>query len=208
VFCIARTAWLLAVLGFHDQPLRKSAEAFALARRQSHVFSLAVAQVHIAHQLEIRKEWAAMQERAEETIIICREQGFGSILAQATMYRGCAISHQGQAEEGIALMRSGLDAQLATGALLFRPHFLFYLAEAYGIAERFEEGLDAVAQAFATEDKTNERHSEANLHRVKGDLILRRARAEADPVAQMEAEECFRKSIEVSRNQEAKSFEL
>jgi predicted ATPase len=82
------------------------------------------------------------------------------------------------------------------------------LAEACGIAGRFEEGLDTVAEAFATEDKTNERHSEANLHKVKGDLILWRADAEAPLGDQKEAEECYRKSIEVSHDQEAKSFEL
>ena len=105
-------------------------------------------------------------------------------------------------------MRGGLDAQLATGAGLFRPWFLCYLAEACGTAGRFEEGLAAVAEAIAIVEKTGERYNEAELHRVKGDLVLRRSGVEAQPGVQTEAEECFRKSIEIARQQEARSFEL
>jgi predicted ATPase len=111
--------------------------------------------------LQIRREWSALQQHAEAAIAVCREQGFESILAQATMYRGYALAEQGQTDEGIALMRGGLDAQLATGAGLFRPSFLSFLAEAHGRAGRFEEGLAAVAEAITIEEKTDERHDEA-----------------------------------------------
>ena len=183
-------------------------EALALAHRQSHAFSLAVALMNVIPVLQIRREWSALQQHAEAAIAVCREQGFESILAQATMYRGYALAKQGQTEEGIALMRGGLDAQLATGAGLFRPSFLWFLAGAYGTAGRFEEGLAAVAEAIAIEEKTDERHDEAELHRLKGDLLLRRSGIEAEPGVQTEAEECFRKAIEIARQQEAKSFEL
>ena len=105
-------------------------------------------------------------------------------------------------------MRAGLDAQLATGAGLFRPWYFCYLAEACGTAGRFEEALAAVAEAIAIVEKTGERHNEAELHRVKGELILRGSGVEAPPGVQTEAEECFRKSIEIARQQEARSFEL
>jgi predicted ATPase len=106
------------------------------------------------------------------------------------------------------MIRGGLDAQLATGASLFRPLFLCFLAEACGTAERFEEGLSAVAEALAIVGKTGERYYEAELHRLKGDLVLRSSGVEAEPGVRTRAEECFRKSIEIARQQEAKSFEL
>ena len=43
---------------------------------------------------------------------------------------------------------------------------------------------------------------------MKGDLVLRRSGVEAEPGVQTEAEECFRKAIEIARQQEARSFEL
>jgi predicted ATPase len=208
VFCLARTAWLLELLGHSDQASKRMAEALALAHRQSHAFSLAVALLHALSVFDLRREWPALQQQAEAAIAVCREQGFASILAQATMWRGYALAQQGQTEEGIALMRGGLDAQLATGASLFRPLFLCFLAEACGTAGRFEEGLAAVAEAIAIMGKTDERYYEAELHRLNGDLVLRRSGVEAEPSVQTEAEECFRKSIEIARQQEARSFEL
>jgi len=208
VFCLVRIAWLLELLGHSDQASKRMEEALALAHRQSHAFSLAVALVHAPALLDLRREWSAQQQQAEATIAVCREQGFGSILAQATLYRGYALAQQGETEEGIALIREGLDAQLATGACLFRPRFVCYLAEACGTAGRFEEALAAVAEARAIMERTTEYLEEARLHRVEGELILRRSGIEAEPGVQTEAEEYFRKSIEVARQQEAKTFEL
>ena len=46
VFCLGRTAWILELLGHSEQASKKMEEALALAHRQSHAFSLAVALVH------------------------------------------------------------------------------------------------------------------------------------------------------------------
>ena len=118
------------------------------------------------------------------------------------------MAQQGQIEEGIGLIRRGLAAQLAAGAVLFRPIRLCALAKAYATAGRFEEGLAAVAEAIAIVEKTDERLYEAELHRLKGDLVLRRSGVETEPGVQTEAEECFRKAIEIAHRQEAKSLEL
>ena len=208
VFCLGRSAWLLQLLGHPDQASKRMAEALGLAHGQSHAFSLAVAIMHACPIHGLRSEWLALQQQAEAAIAVCGEQGFASILAQATMYRGDALAQQGQAEEGIALMREGMDAQLATGASLFRPLFLCFLAKACATAGRFEEGLAAVEEANAIVEKTDEGYYVAELHRLKGELVLGRSGVEAEPSVQTEAEECFRKSIEIARQQEAKSFEL
>jgi predicted ATPase len=68
--------------------------------------------------------------------------------------------------------------------------------------------LAAVAEAIAIVEQTDERHYEAELHRLKGDLALRRSGVEAEPGAQTEAEECFRKAIEIAHRQDAKYLEL
>jgi predicted ATPase len=106
------------------------------------------------------------------------------------------------------LIREGLDAQLATRASLFRPWFLCFLAQACATAGRFEEGLAAVAEAITIVEKTGQRYNEAELHRLKGELILRGYGVEAEPGVQTEAEECFRKAIEIARQQETRPFEL
>jgi predicted ATPase len=77
-----------------------------------------------------------------------------------------------QGKEGIAQIHQGLAAWRATGAEWWRPYFLALLAEAYGKAGQAEEGLRALAEALATVDNTGERVYEAELYRLKGELIL------------------------------------
>ena len=66
-----------------------------------------------------------------------------------------------------------------------------------------EEGLAVVAEGLGFVTKTGERFAEAELHRVKGELLL--ARTPADPAG---AEASFRDALEVARRQSAKSYEL
>jgi predicted ATPase len=82
------------------------------------------------------------------------------------------------------------------------------LAEAYGEAGQVEEGLRVVAEALANTDTTGERLYEAELHRLKGELLLQagvqRPRTEVD----REAESCFRQSLALASSQQAQSLEL
>jgi len=53
-----------------------------------------------------------------------------------------------------------------------RPSHLGLLAKAYGKVGQVEEGLGALAEAFAVVDKTGECCLEAELYRLKGELVL------------------------------------
>ncbi len=130
-------------------------------------------------------------------------QGFAFWLAMGTMLRGWALAEQGQVEEGIAQIREGLAAWRATGSELWRSHLLTLLAEAYGKGGQAEEGLTAVDEALAIVERTEERFYEAELHRLKGELLLQQF-----PDTHPEAEACFHQSIAVARRRQAKSWEL
>ncbi len=88
------------------------------------------------------------------------------------MLLGWALAEQGQRERGIAQIRQGLAAWWTTGTEAYRPYFLTLLAEAYEKAGQAEEGLTLLAEALAIANKTGERHYEAELHRLKGELTL------------------------------------
>jgi predicted ATPase len=202
VFCLGRTAWIFALLGQRDQAAEKMAEVFALAYQQSHAYSLAVAIIHACNVHYLRNEWLALQQQAEAGIALCAEQGFASILEQVKCFKGYALVHQGQSEEGVALILEGSTAYRATGAALFYPFFLAGLAQAYGITARFEEALTAVTEALQIVERTEERFYEAKLYQLKGELMLKQVSAlDLGPDAQLEAELCLRKSIEIARRQ-------
>lgn len=69
-------------------------------------------------------------------------------------------------------MIPGLTAYRATGAEMSRPSHLALLAKVYGKIGQVEEGLGALAEAFAVVDKTGECCLEAELYRLKGELLL------------------------------------
>src|SRR5262245_31096041 len=100
-------------------------------------------------------------------------------------------------------MHQGLTAWRATGAEIVRPYWRALLAEAYGIMGQPEAELTALAEALTLVDKTGERQYEAEIYRLKGELLLQGSSENST-----EAETCFHHALDIARNQQAKSFEL
>jgi predicted ATPase len=100
-------------------------------------------------------------------------------------------------------MHQGLAAWCATGAQVARPYMLALLAEASAQVRQREEGLPLLAEALAMINDTEERRWEAELHRLKGELLLQQAVPDAP-----QAEACFQQSLTIARRQQAKSWEL
>jgi class 3 adenylate cyclase/predicted ATPase len=207
VVCSYYASFALWFLGYPDQALNRCYDALTLAHDLSHPFSLASALNASAILHKLRGEVKLTQERAKATIALCTEQGIVFWLAMGTILQGWALAGQEQ-EEGIAQIRQGMAAFRATGAEALRPWFLTMLAEAYGKVGQVEEGLTVLAEALAFMDKTGERVSEAELYRLKGELTLVQSSVQSLESRVKEAEECFRKAIEIARKQQAKSLEL
>jgi predicted ATPase len=203
VICLGLEACVLWYLGYPDQALKRIHEALILAQELSHPISLAFALNFAARLHQHRREGQAVQEQAKAAITLSTEQGFPFWVAMGTILPGWALAEQGQEEEGMAQMRQGLAAYQTTGAELSRPYFLALLAEAYGKVGQAEEGLTILAEALAVTNKTGERFYEAELHRLKGELVLALSAEN-----QAEAETCFRQVIDIAHCQNTKSLEL
>ena len=197
---LARALWSL---GFPEQALQHSQAARTLAEEVAHPFSLAQALVYAAIVHQCRREVLAAHEQAAAAMTLATEQGFAQWVARGTVLHGWALAMQGQGEAGIAAIRQGLAAELATGATLWQPYFLGLLAEAYGAGGHPDAGLTALAEALAVLDTTEVRHYAAELYRLKGALLLQQAVPDA-----AQAEACFHQALDVARQQQAKSWEL
>jgi DNA-binding SARP family transcriptional activator/predicted ATPase len=214
--CLSYTAWSLWLLGYPDQALEKTYEAVALARERDQPFGLTgtLDWAAIVHQL--RGEVEAAQERVAEALVLSTKHGFAFRSALETILQGWALAEQGtrarkagQREKGIAQMQQGLAALSATGAQLSRPYYLALLAEVYGQGGQSEQGLKVLAEALEAIQQSGERNYEAELYRLKGELLLiQEAGREITRTAAVEAEDCFHQAIEVARWQSAKSLEL
>jgi predicted ATPase len=203
IACWSYAAWTLWFLGYPDQALRQCHEALTLACAFAHPFSLAFALQFAAVLHQLRRDIQDTQEQAEALMTLSTEHGFPLRLAQGRSLRGWALAMQGQGAAGVTQMQQGLAAWEATGAEVGRPHMRVLLAEAYMLVEQPETGLAVLADTLTSVQQTGVRVYEAELHRLKGALLLLHARA-----AQVEAEDCFLQALEVARCQQAKSLEL
>jgi len=196
----ARTLWSL---GYPDQGLTQSQEAVTLAQVLAHPYSLgfALSFAVVFHQL--RREGRTTQERAEASIILATEQGFPLWVALGSLVRGWALAQQRQTEEGIEQYTQDLLTYRATGAELLRPYLLALLAEVHGTMGKPEAGLAVLTEALALVDTTGERWYKAELHRLRGVLLLQQSLDN-----QADAESSFHHALEIARAQQAKSFEL
>jgi class 3 adenylate cyclase/predicted ATPase len=196
----ALTLW---VLGYPDQALQGMEETLALARRLAHPMSLAQALHFSAHLHQLRREPQAARAQAEATLALCTEQGIGLYRAWSLLPRGWAVAQQGEVTEGIAQIRQGLAAWRAGGAGVAWPWWLALLAEACGTVGQLDEGLRALEEALAAVQHNEEHHYEAEVYRLKGELLL-----QEPPAHQEEAEEHFHQALAVARRRQAKSWEL
>jgi predicted ATPase len=223
VICLSTLARTLWALGYPDQARQRIHESLALAQQLSHPFSLSFALYFAAVVYQYLQEGRATQEHAEALMALSTEQRFVQRLAQGRILLGWALVEQGRVAEGIAQMRQSVAAYGATGADLGRSSYLALLAEAYGKDGQAEEGLAVLAEALAVVDEHDIRFNEAELYRLKGELLLRQLAergswlmASAEPFTLpevehpvlTEAETCFRQALDVARRQHAKSLEL
>ena len=193
-------SWDLCCLGYLDQAHLRSETAVEEARKLGHPYSLAYALIGACVVDWGTRSCEELQARADALVAVSEEHGFW-YRAAGTAFRGWALAGGGQTTEGIAQLRAGVAAYRATGAVTWAPFFLTLLAEAEGLAKQRDEGLEHLAEAERLMAKTEERWSEAELHRVRGELL----RAGHDPAA---AEHSLCQAIDIAQQQSAKFWEL
>jgi predicted ATPase len=215
-------SWTLWVLGQPDEALERIQEALLLARELSQPHSLAHTLYFTAFLHHLRREAQLAQEHAEAAIAVSSEHGLALYEAMAMIMRGWSLTEQGWEEEGVEEMRKGLAAYQATGARVARSHFLGLLGEASGRNGQAEEGLSLLDEALELADRNGERCYQAELYRIKGELLLMEAArrnlsravtgggaaVEVEPPEVAQAEGCFSLSIKFAQQQKAKSWEL
>jgi len=225
VTCLCRASLALWCLGYQAQALTKVHEALALAQKLSHPYSLAysLSFTGIVHQ--VRREKELTLGWAEKTIQLATEQEFPTWKTVGQILRGWVLAVQGQSKEGISLIQQGIASWRAIGAEISVPTFLSFLADAYRENGVPQKGLEVLIEAFAVARRTGDCWWEAELYRLKGELLLqskvqsfksdlRKLRlGTKNPQSaicnlQSEAEAAFQTALTIARQQQAKSLEL
>jgi class 3 adenylate cyclase/predicted ATPase len=194
-------AIVLFCLGFPDRALAQSNAAIAAARRLAHPPSLASSLSLGAILLSLADDNGVLEERVDQLVALTTDQGFPFYREQGTIHRGWVKVKNGDAMEGISLLRSGSADYRTTGAEAWMPHHIALLARACEIAGHVAEGLTLLDEALHMVERTGERWPEAELNRHKGQLLLRQGQTEA-------AEELYCKALSIAEEQGAKLWEL
>ena len=218
VACLLYTGWVLWHLGYAHQGWSSTQEALTLMHELSHPFTLAFAQAQALILQQFHRNYGAVYERAEALLALSIEREFPFWLAYGTILRGWTLAMQGHTSEGIVQMRQGLATWQRTGAELERSYWLALLAEGYGKGGQVDAGLQTLDECFVAVANTGECWWEAELYRLKGELLLQSrgsdpqsailAQVAGSRTLDAEAETSFLQALTLARCREAKALEL
>jgi class 3 adenylate cyclase/predicted ATPase len=190
------------LLGDIESGLVFGEDAVRLAEQLRHPHNLCNALAFLAGAHVLRADPGAAYPIAERTVGLASEYAFPLWLAGGRMLRGWASCHLGNAEEGLAELRKSVKALEATGALIWVQFARYLLAQALAKAEQVADAIKLVDQTLLMVAGTSGRWYEAELHRLKGDLLVSGG---GSPEA---AEACYERAIVVAARQGARLWQL
>ena len=184
-------------------------EALSLAERHGRPFTLAQALTFHATLRALDEDWEQAGRLAARTLELSEDYGFPLWRGAALVILGRVLVEHGDPARGMNEINGGLDVLRANRLRLGLPMRLSLLAEACLRAGDVEPGLAAADAALALCHDTDGRFFEAEIWRLRGELILRpRGREDRGRrAAMLEAEECFTKARSVARAQGARMLE-
>ena len=192
----------LTLLGDVDRGLAFGQDAVRLAEQVRHPHSLCNALAFLAGAHVLCGDSEAAYPVADRAVRLASEYAFPLWLAGGRMLRGWASCDRGNAEDGLPELRKSVKALEATGALIWVQFARYLLAQAFAKAEQLADAMKVVDQILLTVAGTSGRWYEAELHRLKGDLLVKGG---ASPAA---AENCYERAIAVAARQGARLWQL
>ena len=181
-------------------------EAISLAKKLNDMVGLAAALHFSAYIAHYNRNTTEIEHFASDLIELSTRHNFSYWLATGTIFRGWARSICGDTAQGISWIEEGLEDFRATGVTLAVPYWLALKAEALHLAQRTSKALEAISEAEAIAERSEERDWCAELHRLRG-LFLTATGADE---TQIEASFCEaistakgQKSISLAKRAEA-----
>lgn len=203
ILCLGALGFTRWLLGERREGKALIDEQLARARDLGHPFDLAYSLMFQARLGVFERDAPLVRKRSEELVAVAKQRGFHLFEAIGTIFRGWAEAEVGDVEAGSKQMLEGLDAFDNTGARMMGTVFYALLAEAHQRAGRAQDALAAVDRGLAEAESFGERFYEAELYRLRGELLL-----EVSPEKAGEAESFLRRALEIARAQGAKPLQM
>jgi class 3 adenylate cyclase/tetratricopeptide (TPR) repeat protein len=191
----------LFLLGYPDQSAITAEQAISRARTIGLAFPTALALSHLAFLGTIGSDPQRALANVDEAIAISVENKFASANHRARFRRGAMLAQGGDVQLGVELMRDALAAGDGNSERNHRMVHLCQLASAHASLGQLDIGIGLLDEAAQLVETTGERFFEAELHRLRGTVLLSLGR-------KFEAETELRQSLTIARRQQARWWEL
>jgi DNA-binding winged helix-turn-helix (wHTH) protein/predicted ATPase len=209
VTCFFHMSLALWALGSPVQAVHQAQEAHRLAEHLGNPYSLVATLNNLVILHLLCGDWREVQDGAQAVDTLAVAQGFRFFQGLALLHKGRAMSAQGQTSSGLAQMQEGLAIAEATGGHRYMALTLLLVAEAYALDGQAEAGLDVLARALDFVNTRGLRLWEAEVHRLRGELLLASGPRHAPSAGRAEeAAACFERALELARQGQARAWEL
>jgi predicted ATPase len=197
-------ALILWVLGRVDDSLRLPDRALADAESAAHAPTMGHALTFAAWLGLYRRDREAVATYSQAMADIVSRYDLPAFWAGwAAFFQGWAKSSNGGEESRLAEMRRGIALEREQGSVWLLPSLEAALAEAEASAGKTDAGLRRLENALAELERTEQRSYEAEMHRIRAEILLKR-----DPADTAAAEQSLQAAIAIAQSQKARSFEL
>jgi class 3 adenylate cyclase/predicted ATPase len=196
-------SWAQWSLGYPEAALTDVDRALSDARDIGQAATLMYAQAHALWPQFWSRNYVAASRLLEEGIALADEKRAMHWKTLGMIGRGCLFAGTGDASNALQTLTSGIAAYRSTGATVWLPMILTYLATTYAALDKFDDAWRCIDEALVTVETTKESWTEAEVHRTAGEIALMSAEPDAG-----KAEGCFERALLVAREQQAKSWEL
>jgi tetratricopeptide (TPR) repeat protein len=177
------------------------AQATSLAKELNDMYGLAQALFSAGLIAHFARHPGEVERLASDLTELSTRQNFALWLAGGEVLRGWARSACGETAEGIAWIEHGIADWVGSGATMVVPYYLALKAEGLHLAGRSSEALEAISEAEALAERSEERWWSAELHRLRGVFLTAIGAAES----QIEASFCA--AVKTAKEQGSVSLE-
>jgi class 3 adenylate cyclase/tetratricopeptide (TPR) repeat protein len=195
---LSRTLW---ILGYPQQAADAAERALSRARTLGLVFTTAFALDGQALLGVLGADPQTAAARADEVMALSIEHSLADYEQRAQFVQGALLAQSGDPRRGIELMQSSIAAIERTNSLNRRTLYLGHYADAQASLGQPDAALDLIDQAIQLAERTEERFFEAELHRLRGNILFMLERS-------TEGEAELRQALMIAQQQQARWWEL
>jgi predicted ATPase len=197
---LAKTLWLQ---GYPDQALERARQTVRDAEARDHPITLSIALTWAASLFLCTGDLQSADHHADRLISHSESHSLAPYVAVGRGFKGELAIRTGDPNHGVQSLQNALESLHEVRYELLTAAFNISLAQGLAEIGRLVEGITLIENSIRMPEINDHPIYMPELLRVKGALLLSEARAN-----RAEAEKCFLQSLEMSRLQGARAWEL